>query len=74
MTDRSSRFMASEIIRYEKLMRFALARSCLLGDGGDRALTSGGKKMASTIHGLILVERDGQKKMVIGNKGRRSRP
>ena len=27
------------------------------------------------IHGLILVERDGQKKMVIGNKrARRSRP
>ena len=26
------------------------------------------------IHGLILVERDGQKKMVIGNKGGRSRP
>ncbi|WP_340615661.1 GTPase Era [Xenorhabdus entomophaga] len=67
ITDRSQRFMASEIIR-EKLMRF-------LGDELPYSVTveieqfvaneRGGYK----IHGLILVERDGQKKMVIGNKG-----
>ncbi|AYA39441.1 GTPase Era [Xenorhabdus nematophila] len=67
ITDRSQRFMASEIIR-EKLMRF-------LGDELPYSVTVEIEQFVSnerggyTIHGLILVERDGQKKMVIGNKG-----
>ncbi|MEQ2027634.1 GTPase Era [Xenorhabdus szentirmaii] len=67
ITDRSQRFMASEIIR-EKLMRF-------LGDELPYSVTVeieqfvANERGGYTIHGLILVERDGQKKMVIGNKG-----
>ncbi|SFU26989.1 GTPase Era [Xenorhabdus koppenhoeferi] len=67
VTDRSQRFMASEIIR-EKLMRF-------LGEELPYSVTVEIEQFAAnerggyTINGLILVERDGQKKMVIGNKG-----
>ncbi|HBO24933.1 MULTISPECIES: GTPase Era [unclassified Providencia] len=67
ITDRSQRFMASEIIR-EKLMRF-------LGDELPYSVTVEIEQFKVTekgflhIHGLILVEREGQKKMVIGNKG-----
>ncbi|KPD03000.1 GTPase Era [Moellerella wisconsensis] len=67
ITDRSQRFMASEIIR-EKLMRF-------LGEELPYSVTVEIEQFAVTdkgsyhIHGLILVEREGQKKMVIGNKG-----
>ena len=68
ITDRSQRFMASEIIR-EKLMRF-------LGDELPYSVTVEIEQFnvdersgMYRINGLILVERDGQKKMVIGNKG-----
>lgn len=68
ITDRSLRFMASEIIR-EKLMRF-------LGDELPYSVTVEIEQFKVDerngmyrINGLILVERDGQKKMVIGNKG-----
>ena len=67
ITDRSSRFMASEIIR-EKLMRF-------LGEELPYLVTVEIERFKVEadglfhINGLILVERDGQKKMVIGNKG-----
>lgn len=67
ITDRSSRFMASEVIR-EKLMRF-------MGDELPYSVTVEIEQYLiqpnGTIHinGLILVERDGQKKMVIGAKG-----
>lgn len=69
ITDRSQRFMASEIIR-EKLMRF-------LGDELPYSVTVEIERFVAnergdyTINGLILVEREGQKKMVIGNKGQR---
>ena len=59
ITDRSQRFMASEIIR-EKLMRF-------LGAELPYSVTVEIERF--DINGLILVEREGQKKMVIGNKG-----
>ncbi|WP_340681119.1 GTPase Era [Paraglaciecola sp.] len=69
ITDRSSRFMASEIIR-EKLMRFTgdelpysvtvEIEQFLLSDNG-----------MYRINGLILVERDSQKAMVIGKGGQR---
>ncbi|MCC8466145.1 GTPase Era [Photorhabdus bodei] len=67
ITDRSQRFMASEIIR-EKLMRF-------LGEELPYSVTVEIEQFVANerggyhIHGLILVEREGQKKMVIGNKG-----
>lgn len=67
ITDRSSRFMAAEIIR-EKLMRFTgdelpysvtvEIEQFLLADNG-----------VYRINGLILVERDSQKRMVIGKGG-----
>lgn len=67
VTDRSQRFMASEIIR-EKLMRY-------LGDELPYSVTVEIEQFVTNekgrydIHGLIWVEREGQKKMVIGNKG-----
>lgn len=69
ITDRSSRFMASEIIR-EKLIRFT-------GDELPYSITVeieqfkvDGKGVLH-INALILVERETQKRMVIGNKGER---
>ena len=69
ITDRSSRFMASEIIR-EKLIRFT-------GDELPYSTTveieqfKMDNKGVIHINALILVERDSQKRMVIGNKGER---
>ncbi|RLV58271.1 GTPase Era [Parashewanella curva] len=71
VTDRSQRFMASEIVR-EKLMRF-------LGDELPYDVTVEIEQFALMengvyhINALILVERKGQKRMVIGNKGERIR-
>ncbi len=68
VTDRSQRFMASEIIR-EKLMRFT-------GDELPYSVTVEIERFDYNpetdgfhINGLILVERNGQKKMVIGKGG-----
>jgi len=69
ITDRSSKFMASEIIR-EKLMRFT-------GDELPYSTTveieqfKVDDKNVLHINALILIERDSQKRMVIGNKGER---
>ncbi|GHF84537.1 GTPase Era [Thalassotalea marina] len=69
ITDRSSRFMASEIIR-EKLMRFT-------GDELPYSTTVEIEQFKIDdrgvlhINALILVERNSQKRMVIGNKGER---
>lgn len=68
ITDRSSRFMAAEIIR-EKLMRFT-------GDELPYSTTVEIEqfKMAENgvyrINGLILVERETQKRMIIGKGGK----
>lgn len=73
ITDRSERFLVAEIVR-EKIMR-------QLGDEIPYSLTveieqfkintaKNGKETAN-IHALILVERSGQKAIVIGNKGER---
>lgn len=68
VTDRSQRFMASEIIR-EKLMRFT-------GEELPYSVTveieqfKMNERGVYEINGLILVERDGQKKMVIGAGGK----
>jgi GTP-binding protein Era len=66
LTDRSSRFLAAEIIR-EKLMRS-------LGQELPYALTVEIESFEEQgnlyrIHGLIWVERDNQKAIVIGHKG-----
>lgn len=68
ITDRTERFMAAELIR-EKLMRqlgaelpYSMAVEIEQFKFEDRVLH---------IHGLILVERQGQKKIVIGDKGAR---
>jgi len=67
ITDRSSRFMASEIIR-EKLIRFT-------GDELPYSTTVEieqfkiDDKGILHINALVLVERNTQKRMVIGNKG-----
>ncbi|WJG10494.1 GTPase Era [Aliiglaciecola sp. LCG003] len=69
ITDRSSRFMAAEIVR-EKLMRFT-------GDELPYSVTVEIEQflMADNgvyrINGLILVERETQKRMVIGKGGQR---
>jgi len=69
VTDRSQRFMASEIIR-EKLMRF-------MGEELPYSVTVEieqfklNERGIYEINGLILVERDGQKKMVIGQGGQK---
>ena len=67
VTDRSQRFMASEIIR-EKLMRFT-------GEELPYSVTveieqfKVNERGTYEINGFILVEREGQKKMVIGAQG-----
>ena len=69
VTDRSQRFMASEIIR-EKLMRF-------MGNELPYSVTveieqfKVNERGTYEINGLILVEREGQKKMVIGHGGQK---
>lgn len=69
VTDRSQQFMASEIIR-EKLMRFT-------GEELPYSVTVEieqfklNERGTYEINGLILVEREGQKKMVIGAKGQK---
>ena len=67
VTDQPEKQIAAEIIR-EKLMRF-------LGAELPYSVTVEIERFVSNerggydINGLILVEREGQKKMVIGNKG-----
>jgi GTP-binding protein Era len=68
ITDRSMRFMAAEIVR-EKLMRF-------LGDELPYSVTVEIERFKWEeklyhIAALVLVERETQKRMVIGNKGER---
>ncbi|MDR9467628.1 GTPase Era [Marinospirillum sp.] len=66
VTDRSSRFLASELVR-EKIMR-------QLGEELPYSATVEIEKFEQKghvlhIHALILVEREGQKKIIIGDKG-----
>ncbi|MEY8205234.1 MAG: GTPase Era [Bermanella sp.] len=67
-TDRSARFLAAELVR-EKIMRqlgeelpYSVAVEIEKFEESGRLIT---------IHALILVERDGQKKIIIGDKGAR---
>ena len=67
ITDRSSRFMASEIIR-EKLMRFT-GEEIPYSATVEIEQFKQDEKGTLHINALILVERNSQKRMIIGNKG-----
>lgn len=68
VTDRSQRFMASEIVR-EKLMRFTGEELPYSVTVEIERFDYNPETDGFHINALILVERDGQKKMVIGKKG-----
>ena len=68
ITDKSQRFMAAEIIR-EKVMRQLGAELPYSTAVEIEQFKFEGRILH--IHGLILVERSGQKKIVIGDKGSR---
>lgn len=68
VTDRSQRFMASEIIR-EKLMRFTGEELPYSVTVEIERFDFNPETNGFDINGLILVERKGQKKMVIGKGG-----
>ena len=69
ITDRSSRFVAAELVR-EKLMR-NLGDEVPYGTTVEIEEFSQDERGLLTISALILVERDGQKRIVIGDKGDR---
>ncbi|UVE18783.1 GTPase Era [Pseudomonas sp. LS44] len=68
ITDRSSRFLAAELVR-EKIMRQLGAELPYQITVEIEEFKQDGRTLH--IHALILVERDGQKKIIIGDKGER---
>ena len=68
ITDRSSRFLADELVR-EKIMRQLGAELPYQITVEIEEFKQEGRVLH--IHALILVERDGQKKIIIGEKGER---
>ncbi|MBH3440166.1 GTPase Era [Pseudomonas luteola] len=68
LTDRSSRFLAAELVR-EKIMRQLGAELPYQVTVEIEEFKQQGNVLH--IHALILVERDGQKKILIGNAGER---
>jgi GTP-binding protein Era len=68
LTDRSSRFLAAELVR-EKVMRQLGAEVPYQVTVEIEQFKQQGRVLH--IHALILVERDGQKKIIIGDKGER---
>lgn len=69
LTDRSSRFIAAEIVR-EKLMR-NLGDEVPYGASVEIESFSPAKSGVLHIDALILVEREGHKRIIIGDKGAR---
>ncbi|MGJ8691954.1 MAG: GTPase Era [Thalassotalea sp.] len=67
ITDRSSRFMASEIMR-EKLIRFT-GEELPYSTTVEIEQFKQDEKGILHINALVLVERNSQKRMIIGNKG-----
>jgi GTP-binding protein Era len=68
ITDRSSRFLAAELVR-EKIMRQLGAELPYQITVEIEEFKQQGRTLH--IHALILVERDGQKKIIIGDSGER---
>src|SRR5690606_10115596 len=68
LTDRSSRYLAAELVR-EKVMRQLGAEVPYQVTVEIEQFQQQGRVLH--IHALILVERDGQKKIIIGDKGER---
>lgn len=68
ITDRSSRFLAAELVR-EKIMRQLGAELPYQMTVEIESFQQEGRVLH--IHALILVEREGQKKIIIGEKGER---
>ncbi|WP_349572146.1 GTPase Era [Azotobacter salinestris] len=68
ITDRSSRFLAAELVR-EKIMRQLGAELPYQVTVEIEDFKQEGRTLH--IHALILVEREGQKKIIIGEKGER---
>ena len=68
ITDRSSRFLAAELVR-EKIMRQLGAELPYQITVEIEEFKQEGRILH--IHALILVEREGQKKIIIGDKGER---
>ena len=68
ITDRSSRFLAAELVR-EKIMRQLGAELPYQMTVEIEEFKQEGRILH--IHALILVEREGQKKIIIGDKGER---
>ncbi|WP_410969787.1 KH domain-containing protein, partial [Salmonella sp. SAL4450] len=68
ITDRSSRFLAAELVR-EKIMRQLGAELPYQITVVIEEFKQEGRILH--IHALILVEREGQKKIIIGDKGER---
>src|SRR5690606_10189108 len=68
ITDRSSRFLAAELVR-EKIMRQLGAELPYQMTVEIEECKQEGRILH--IHALILVEREGQKKIIIGDKGER---
>ena len=73
ITDRTERFLAAELVR-EKITRQLGAEvpyQAAVEIEEFKRVTGNSKKTVLHISALILVERDGQKKMIIGDKGDR---
>ena len=75
LTDRSERFMASEMVR-EKLFRLTgdelpYTSTVIIDKFEEEAPSRKGQKRLLRIAATIVVERDGHKAMVIGDKGER---
>lgn len=75
LTDRSERFMASEMVR-EKLFRLTgdelpYTSTVIIDKFEEEAPQKKGQKRLLRIAATIVVERDGHKAMVIGDKGER---
>jgi len=75
LTDRSERFMAGEMVR-EKLFRLTgdelpYTSTVVIDQFGEEPPARKGQKRLVRIAATIVVERDGHKAMVIGDKGER---
>jgi len=75
LTDRSERFMASEMVR-EKLFRLTgdelpYTSTVIIDKFEEEPPAKKGQKRLLLIAATIVVERDGHKAMVIGDKGER---